>query len=344
MLLELLEDRRLLSAAPVFTVTNLVSDLPGVAKAQDADLVNPWGIAFAPKGPFWVSDNGTAKSTLYDGTGAKQKLVVTIPGANGQPAAPTGQVFNDTGAFNVAANGKAMSPVFIFASEDGTISGWNPKLDPTHAVLSVNHSATSVFKGIAIGQIKGESLLYVANFRTGNVDVFGPDMAQVHLPGNAFHDDRVPKGFAPFNVADIGGHLYVTYATQNAAKHDDVAGPGNGYIDEFDTRGHLVRRLQHGAWLSSPWGMTVAPSSFGSLAGDLLFGNFGNGTIDAYDPGTGKFAGTLKGTNGQPIQEDGLWAITPGSGSATASTDTLYFTAGLNDEADGLFGSIQIKA
>jgi uncharacterized protein (TIGR03118 family) len=331
-----------MSAAPVFTTTNLASNLASLVKTPDADLQNPWGVSFAPNGVFWVSDNNASKATLYDGNGVKQKLVVNIPGANGVPGNPTGQLFNSTGQFNVEKGGTAASPLFIFASEDGTIAGWSPKLDANNAITAVNHTKNSVFKGIAMGQVKGENELFVANFRAGTVDVFGPNFAQIHRRG-AFVDSRVPKGFAPFNVQNIGGNLYVTYAKQNRALHDDVAGPGNGFVDVFNTKGQLIRRLQHGSWLNSPWGLTVAPPSFGTFAGDLLVGNFGSGVIDIYNQ-KGNFVGFLDGADGKPIHEDGLWALTIGSGGSTESTNKVYFTAGLNHEQDGLFGSIQISA
>jgi uncharacterized protein (TIGR03118 family) len=338
---EPLEPRCLMSASAMgFSVTNLVSDLPGAAKFTDPDLVNPWGVSFGPGKEFWISDNGTGKSTLYLGDGTKQSLVVDIPGVGGSAGTPSGQVFNGNGKFNVEENGKVGSSIFIFVAEDGTISGWDPKVDATHAIMAVNHSTTSVFKGAALGQAGPNEELFVTNFRAGTVDIFAANFSQVHIPG-AFVDPRVPKGYAPFNIQNLGGDLYVTYAKQDAEKHDDVAGAGNGFVDEFDTRGHLVRRLQHGDWLNSPWGLTLAPATFGKFAGDLLVGNFGSGQIDAYSVATGKFAGSLDGPNGQPIHESGLWDITPGSGGPTESIDTLFFTAGLNQESDGLFGTIE---
>lgn len=331
-----------------YVQTNLVSDLPGVAATTDPHLVNAWGITFGPTTPFWISDNGTGVSTLYNGAGTRfppaLPLVVTIPPAAGSPAdttaAPTGTVFNGTTDFVVAAKGHSAASRFIFATEDGTISGWNPAVDSTHAILGADRSADgAVYKGLALAQTAAGNFLYATNFRAGTVDVFDAQFHLVSLAG-AFVDPNIPAGYAPFNVRNIGGWLYVTYAKQNDAKHDDVAGQGHGFLDVFDTSGQLVRRIaQHGV-LNSPWGLALAPASFGRFGGDLLVGNFGDGHINAFDPASGNFRGELRDDHGHALVIDGLWALTFGNGASGGRTDTLYFTAGPDGEQHGLFGAV----
>jgi uncharacterized protein (TIGR03118 family) len=329
--------------------TNLVSDIPGKAKFTDAHLKNPWGIAFGPKTPFWVADNATGVATTYKGNGRPQSLVVTIPPPKGQtsPAAPTGIVFNSTDDFVVSKNGKSGPAVFIFATEDGTLSGWNPKVDRTNAILEVNNSDTNtgpVYKGLASGRDKGNDLLFAANFRFGRVDVFDSKFKRV----SRFTDHNVPSGFAPFGIRNINGLLYVTFAKQDAAKHDDVAGPGNGFVDVFNTDGHLIKRLISQGALNSPWGLVLAPSDFGRFSNALLVGNFGNSRINAFNPHNGDFLGTLKDKQGHALGGDltspgskGLWGLTFGNGAQAGDRNTLFFTSGINDEKDGLFSAIE---
>lgn len=310
--------------------TNLVSDLPGIAANQDQNLVNPWGIVAGPTTPFWISDNHSGLASLYNGAGITQSLVVTIPPPAGSPppAAPTGVVFNSSAAFGGSR--------FIFATEDGTIAAWSAG---TSAALEVTSPDGSVYKGLAIGN----SLLYATNFGLGQIDVFDSNFHSVALPGG-FHDNNLPTGYAPFNIQNIDGKLYVTYALQDAAKHDDVAGAGNGFIDVFDLNGNLLQRLTSRGALNSPWGLALAPSQFGALSGDLLAGNFGDGTINAYNPNTGAFIGTVDGPNGTPIVIPGLWGLDFGNGVSGQGLDTLYFTAGIPGsgqvEDHGLFGSL----
>ena len=317
-----------------FSQRNLVSDIPGLAAWTDPNLVNPWGIALSPTSPFWVSDNGTGLATLYNSTGTPIPLVVTVPPPTGQqgPAAPTGQVFNpNTANFNGAR--------FIFATEDGTISSWQGS-NGTQAVLNVDYSgASSVFKGLALATHGSNSYLYATDFHNGTVDVFDSSFTKVTL-GGSFTDPSLPAGYAPFGIEASGGRLYVTYALQDAAKHDDVAGPGHGFVDVYDTNGNLIQRLVSMGALNSPWGMAWAPAGFGKFSGDLLVGNFGDGTINAFDPATGNLLGQIDGANGMPLVNDGLWDITFGNGGNGGSKNILYFTAGLNHESDGLFGSI----
>jgi uncharacterized protein (TIGR03118 family) len=343
--IEALEDRSLLSANSFFQ-TNLVSDVAGIATQTDPELVNPWGLAAGPSGPFWVADNGTGLSTLYNKSGQHLPPVVTIPPPPGSPAgttaAPTGVIFDGTAAFTVTAGGHSGPALFLFATEDGTISAWAPAVNATRAILEVNNSKSgAVYKGLADGVNAGKTLLYAANFRAGRIDIFDTHFHKVTLSG-AFHDASIPAGFAPFNVQNIGGKLYVTYAKQDAARHDDVAGAGNGFVDVYNTAGTLLSRLKFThKELNSPWGLALAPASFGPFGGDLLIGNFGDGRITAYNLKTNLVAGQLDGVDGKPLSIGGLWGLHFGNNGAAGTGRTLYFAAGLDHEAHGLFGSLQ---
>jgi uncharacterized protein (TIGR03118 family) len=332
--------------------TNLVSDIPGLARFTDSNLVNPWGLSHSPTSPWWVSDNGKGVATLYKGDGTAVPLVVTIPPPGGSPAgttsAPTGNVFNGTSDFVVTGKNGSGPSLFIFATEDGTIAGWNPNADPTNAILEGNPPAGAVYKGLAMGSVGSSNFLYATNFHAGTIDVFDKNFAHVTLSGT-FTDPNLPPCtndtttacFAPFGIRNINGNLYVTYALQKLPdKHDDQAGPGNGFVDVFDTNGHLLQRLISHGELNSPWGLALAPNGFGRFGKDLLVGNFGDGHINAYEIDTGAFRGQLKDQRGNPITINGLWALGFGNGALAGPTDTLFFTAGINDEADGLFGSI----
>jgi uncharacterized protein (TIGR03118 family) len=337
--LERLEDRYLPSGA--YLQTNLVSDLPGVAKTTDANLKNPWGIAASSSSPFWVADNATGVSTLYNGSGVPQSLVVTVPtpASGTPPSAPTGIVFNGTTSFVVSSGSNSGAALFLFDTEDGTISGWNPNVDATHAIREVDNSATgAVYKGLALGSNASGNLLFAANFNAGTIDVYDTNFHKVTM---TFNDPTLPAGFAPFGIRNIGGNLYVTYAKQDTDKHDDVAGPGNGFIDVFDTNGNLVRRLVSGGVLNSPWGLALAPSNFGVFSNDLIVGNFGDGLINAFDPTTGASLGQVIDVHGNAVHIDGLWGLSFGNGGNAGSTNTLFFTAGINGERNGLFGSLQ---
>lgn len=315
---------------------NLVSDVTGLAPTTDVALVNSWGLSRSATSPWWVADNGAGVSTLYTGTGAPLPLIVTIPVPMGgtPPSTPTGTVFNGTNDFTVGPNQPAR---FLFDTEDGTLSGWN---SATGAVLKVDHSATAVYKGLAIGQMNGANFLYAADFRGGAIDVFDKDFNQVWLGAHAFSDKRIPKGFAPFNVQNINGMLFVTFAKQDAAKHDEVDGRGLGFVDVFDTAGTLQMRLEWGPWLNGPWGVAWAPAAFGRFSNMILIGNFGSGKIAAYDPKNGRFRGMVRGAHDQPLMIDGLWALGFGNDASAGPSTTLYFTAGIDDEAHGLFGTI----
>jgi uncharacterized protein (TIGR03118 family) len=323
---------------------NLVSD--GFIKADhtDPNLVNAWGLQFNPRGPWWVADNGSGLSTLYDQTGAINALVVTVePPEGAQQSAPTGIVFN-AGAGFVTTEGAASGPAaFIFSTEDGTIAAWAPAVPPpppSH-LARIEFSATdgAVYKGIAIGNNGSGDFLYATDFHNGKIDVFDSSFHPTALDGH-FSDPNIPAHFAPFGIRNINDRLYVTYALQNAEAHDDVAGPGNGFIDIFDLNGHLQRRLVSGGVLNSPWGMALAPDNFGKVSGRLIVGNFGNGRINTFDPATGANLGPLLGPRGGPIRIDGLWALSFGNNASAGPTNVLFFTAGPDHEAHGLFGSL----
>jgi uncharacterized protein (TIGR03118 family) len=342
--------------------TNLVSDLPHIARVQDKNLVNSWGLVHGPATPWWVADNGTGVSTLYDGNGnpfpVGAPLVVTIPPPAASPAgttaAPTGIVFNGATSTNpddfvVRANGKSGPSLFMFATEDGTISGWNLKVDQTHAILAVDRSKVgsgAVYKGLAIGSSQGRDFIYATNFRFGTIEIFDANFHLVRsfTDEQLAHDCPMPgQCFAPFGIRNIGGVLFVTFALQNAQKHDDIAGPGNGFVDIFSTGGKLLSRFAaHGA-LNSPWGLTMTPSNFGPFSNDLLVGDFGDGRINVFNPDTGAFLGQLRNKDGKPITIDGLWGLAFGNGNLAGETDELFFAAGINGEADGLFGKIRFE-
>jgi uncharacterized protein (TIGR03118 family) len=335
-----------------FTETKLVGSDSTVGAAQiDPNLINPWGMSESSTSPFWISDNGAGLASIYQVTdsGVTTNPIgpITIavpPGQTPGTAAPTGQVFNSfasEGAFTLSDGSAA---TFLFATEDGTISGWNAAAG-TQSLIAVDESSDSkegdkslgaVYKGLAIGEGHDGPVLFAANFRHGTVDTYDKNFNLI----NSFTDHHVPEGFAPFNVQVLDNKLFVTFAKQDDQKHDDVAGAGNGFVDEFDLNGKLLQRVASNGPLNSPWGLAIAPDSFGKLAGDLLVGNFGDGTINAYNLKNDHFQGKLDGPDGKPITIGDLWAIAPGNGGKGGSPDTLYFTAGVKDEAQGLFGSL----
>ena len=336
--------------------TNLVSDIAGVAKFTDSNLVNPWGLSHSPTSPWWISDNGAGVSTLYKGDGTAVPLVVTIPPPAGSPAgttaAPTGNIFNAVNSTNpddfvVSKGGKSGPSLFIFATEDGTISGWNPNVKPTNAILAVDRSTVgdgAVYKGLTFGRSNGSDFIYATNFRFGSVEQFD---ANFHLV-RSFTDKKLANTcplpnqcYAPFGIQNIGGKLFVTFALQDAAHHDDASGAGHGFVDVFDTNGNLLQRLISHGHLNSPWGLALAPSNFGQFSKALLVGDFGDGLINAYDPNSGAFLGQLTNKRGAAIVIDGLWGLAFGNGASAGETDELFFTAGIGGEAHGLFGKIQ---
>ncbi len=330
------------ACAAGYLITNLVSDGSVPAVTTDPNLINPWGISAGPTSPFWISDNGTGVSTLYNGDGTKVALTVAIaPPLGGSSAAPTGQVFNPSSTDFQVTNGTTSGrAVFIFDTEDGTISGWAPSVDFTHSILAIDNSTTglgAVYKGLALGNDGTSSSLYAADFRNGLIDQYNSSFGLVR----AFTDPTVAAGYAPFNVQVLDGHLFVTYALQNGTKHDDVAGAGNGYVDEFNLDGSFNRRIVSlGGQINSPWGLDIAPANFGAFSGDLLVGNFGDGTISAFDLTSGTFKGKLTDLNGDTIVLGDLWGLINGNGGVGTDPNKVYFTAGLVGEAHGLFGSI----
>ncbi len=324
--------------------TNLVSDTPGMAAVTDPNLVNPWGLSRSSGSPWWVSDNGPGRATLYGATGTPSSLVVTIPPADSTSpgGTPTGQIFNGTTGFTLAPGFPAR---FIFVTEDGTVSGWNSGVSATSAVVVVNTKSESVFKGVAVATVVDRVMgpldyLYVADFRKGRIHVYDTNFHPVQLD-DAFSDERIPKGFAPFNVQNIGGNLYIAFAQQDGAKHDEVDGPGLGYVDVFSPTGRLLLRLQSGEWFNAPWGLAEAPTDFGAYSHDILVGQFGSGQILAFDPVTGRFKGSLvDSVTNAPIVIDGLWGLAFGSGTGSGAANSLYFSAGPGGEQHGLFGTI----
>jgi uncharacterized protein (TIGR03118 family) len=324
-------------ADDVFTVHDLVSDTSGSAPSADPSLVNGWGLTAGPTTPWWVSNNATNTSTLYNGSGAKQALTVAVPGG------PTGTVFNGAATdFVITQNGKSGPARFLFATEGGMILGWSPAVNAATAIPGVDRSSSgAVYKGLATIADR----LYATDFHHGRVDVF--DSSFNPVASATFKDPKLPKGYAPFGIQALSGSIFVTYAKQDAAKKDDVPGNGFGYVDQFTPDGQLVARVASGgrknAPPNAPWGLALAPASFGVFSGDVLVGNFGNGRISAYqDRGGGKwvYKGQLRHGDQTLITIDGLWAIEFGNGAAGGPTTSLYFTAGPSGEKHGLFGSI----
>jgi uncharacterized protein (TIGR03118 family) len=336
------------SAANAYDQRNLVSNLPGTAEVTDGNLVNPWGIVVRDN-KIIVADNGPGLSTRYRKDGEIINEVINIPappGGESPTGTPSGMIRNLTDDFRIPGTHKPAR--LLFATEDGTVAAWNPEVDQENAILVIDKSSRgSVYKGIAQGKHHDRDFLYVTDFHNNRVVMFNAHFEFVRT----FTDDNVPCDFAPFGIRNIGGKLYVTFAKQLPPEnHDDEAGPGNGFVDVFDTGGHLEQRLISHGKLNSPWGLALAPDNFGEFSGALLVGNFGNGKIHAYDINSGDFLGTLRYRNGDPVFIDGLWGITfQGEDDEVKDDDdsdgskraTLYFTAGLNGEQDGLMGSLR---
>jgi uncharacterized protein (TIGR03118 family) len=339
--------------------TNLVSDTPGLAKTTDVSLINPWGLSHSPTGPWWISDNNSGSASIYNGIGNSSRPTVSIPpptGATGS-GTPTGNVYNSASLskpneFVITAGKKSGPSVFMFATEDGTISGWNQNVDQNSAVLAADRSnATNssgdmgaVYKGLAIGTNNDHTYIYATNFRFGTIEMFDANFKLV----KSFTDTKIASNcpaagqcYSPFGIQNIGGKLYVTFALQKVGKHDDAAGAGNGFVDVFNTNGKLIKRLIAHGNLNSPWGLARAPGNFGQFSGHLLVGNFGDGTINAYDLGSGSFDGQMKNASGKAIQINGLWGIAFGNGEQAGKRNELFFTAGIGDELHGLFGMIK---
>jgi len=317
--------------ADSYSWENFQSDIAGVAEHVDLNLVNPWGMAASSGGTIWVSDNGTGVSTLYNQAGVANSLIVSIPTAarNKGTANPTGVVFNSTTSFPVRAHGNSQPSRFIFVSEDGSISGWNPALDQTHAIIAVDNGTNNgisraIYKGVTLGVANGHNFLYATNFHSGRVETYDENFQQTNP--NGFADPSLPQGYAPFGIRNINGQIYVTYALQDHKKTDDVAGDGNGFVNVFDTSGIFVRRLVSNGNLNAPWGLALVED-------ELWIGNFGDGKINNYDPTTGAFLETISRADGTPLVFQGLWDLLPLSSG-------VWFTAGIADEEHGLFGVI----
>jgi uncharacterized protein (TIGR03118 family) len=366
------------AGAQHYTQVNLVANVSGVAPVTDPHLINPWGLSRASGSPWWISDNGTGLSTLYNGAGAITPLVVTIPKANPNSktfptGTPTGTIANSSPTDFVLAPGAAAD--FLFSTLDGTISGWNPNVgvaaggapgSSTNAVIVVKTTDGSSYTGLTSALIKGNRYLYAANFNKGTVDVYNNAFQRVTLrpsrdsdrdDGNnrPFFDDRLPRNFVPFNVQAIGNDIVVTYALHQEGKQLETDGPGLGYVDIFSSDGQLLQRLEHGDWLNAPWGVALAPLDFGIYSHDLLVGQFagagsseGSGTIAVYDLATGKFIGLVQDASGKPLSINGLWALSPGNSATPGSYDPaaspaaeLYFSAGPAGGTGGLFGYLK---
>jgi uncharacterized protein (TIGR03118 family) len=332
-----------LRAANAYVVRNLTSDIPDLADFTDPNLKGAWGISESSSSPFWISDEATGFSTLYTSAGAVQSLVVTIPPskAGATQGSPTGTVYNGTTGFPVATGEAAK---FIFDTLDGTISGWNPTVNSAQAVVAVDNSGSgAIYTGLAMATSGTNTYLYAANFFAGTIDVFDSNYTPVALP-SAFVDTKLPAGYAPFNIQALGGNLYVAYALQNTAKNFSVAGAGNGYVDVYNTSGTLMQQLIVGGNLNAPWGLAIAPAGFGDFANDLLVGNFGDGTINVYNPNTGVYVATLNDVYGTPRVVPGLWALQAGNGGSGGDINAVYFTAGIpgpDGLAHGLLGRLQ---
>jgi len=313
------------SAFAQYTLTNLVSDQPGKALHQDTSLLNPWGIAYAPGGPFWISDEGSGLSTLYDAAGVKQTTVVTIPSASGVgTGSPTGQVYNGTGLFKVTQNGHTGTALFIFDTEDGTISGWSPFVNGTVAVVVVNTNGVASYTGLAIGVSNSANFIYAADNKNNKIDMYDSNFQLV----KSFTDTSLPTGSAPYNVQNINGQLYVTFTN----------GTGGGVVDIFDTAGNKIKTLITNGKLKSPWGIALAPANFGPASKSLLVGNLGDGFINAFNPNTGAFLGK------SAVAFPGLWALIFGGGSASnGQVNQLFLTSGPNFYRDGLFTLVKAQ-
>jgi uncharacterized protein (TIGR03118 family) len=364
-----------LSSAQHYTQKNLVSDIAqpnnpdGSKVLVDPNLKNPWGITRSSTSPWWISNNNSGTSTLYDGNGNPISIfpdpagspfnnfvIVPPPGfAPGATSTPTGIVYNGSPTDFLLNKGTPTGnpAVFIFATEDGTISGWNPadnipaggKPPSINVVLEVDNSDKgsangAVYKGATTADINGARYLFVTNFRAAKVEVYDSTFKRVHFGEDAFNDESIPAGFAPFNVQNIGGSLFVTYAKQDGPRHDDVAGDGLGYVDIYSPAGKLQGRLQHGPWMNAPWGVVWTPRDFGEFSNTILVGNFGSGWIAAFNGFTREFIGFMKNPDNSLVTIDGLWSLTFGNGGGAGPSTTLYFAAGINDEQDGLFGTL----
>ncbi|HEX4599586.1 MAG TPA: TIGR03118 family protein [Burkholderiaceae bacterium] len=327
-------------ATTALTDTALVSDGVITAAHTDSNLQNAWGLAAAPGGPFWVADNNSNKSTLYDGNGNLQSLVVTIPAGTNGAANPTGQVYNGTADFVITTSTGSAPAQFIFSGEGGTITAWSQTVSASAATIAYDDGAGgAVYKGLAMANNGTANLLFATDLHNAKIDVFDTHFHKTTTAGG-FADPMIPAGFAPFGIQQLNNQLYVTYAMQDATAHDEQLGAGLGYVNVFDANGNLVKRFASGGVLNAPWGIALAPAGFGPASGDLLIGNFGDGTIDRFDPNSGMALGPVSLASGKQLAVPGLWALAFGNGAASQPTTSLFYTAGPNNQTDGVFGRI----
>ena len=321
-----------------YTQATLTSDGSAAAPNVDPHLVNPWGMSRGSNDNWWISDNATGLTTLYDGNGVAQSLVVTIPSGSGSgTGSPSGTIDNGTSSFAVTPGNPA---VFLFCTEDGTVSGWAPGANFASAIIAINHPG-AVYKGLTAAVMNNGQYLYVANFNSGKIEVYDGNFSPVDPgPGTFKSDNAARLGLVAYNIQNIGGNLFVTYAKQDSAKHDSVSGAGLGFVAAFTPQGRMIREFQHGPYLNAPWALALAPSDFGSFSHDLLLGNFGSGQILAFNVETGEYEGTLADANNNAIVIDGLWGIGFGGSASSGAFNTLYYTAGPNGETHGVFGSL----
>ena len=333
-------------ALSAFSAGAVVADTAAAAHV-DPSLVNAWGIAFNPTGFVWVANQGTSTPTLYDGRGNPQTLVVSVPAGAGGSAGPAGIVYNGTQDFRVSAGAASGVAAFIFAGTGGTLSGWAPAVDRTHAITTVDTgagaggtAAAAAYTGLTLASYNGINYLYAADFRNGRIDVYDPAWKKTTLPGGTFSDGALPAGYAPYGIQAVGNRIYVTYAQRAASGPGEKLGPGLGIIDVFDPSGAMLKRFATGGVLNAPWGIALAPANFGSAAGKLLVGNFGDGRINAFDPDSGALAGVLAKADKTPIAVDGLWGIAFGNGINEQPANTLFYAAGPANGSHGAYGRI----
>jgi uncharacterized protein (TIGR03118 family) len=327
-------------ATTSLTDAALVSDGVIAAAHTDSNLQNGWGLAVAPGGPFWVADNNSNKATIYDGNGNLQAPIVTIPAGTNGPANPTGQIFNGTADFVITTATGSAAAQFIFSGEGGTITAWSQTVSGSTATVAYDDGAGgAVYKGLAMASNGGANLLYATDLHNAKIDVFDTHFQKTTVPGG-FADPMIPAGFAPFGIQLLNNQLYVTYAKQDATAHDEQLGAGLGYVNVFDLNGNLVKRFASAGVLNAPWGIALAPTDFGPASGDLLIGNFGDGAINRFNASTGQSLGVVTLGSGKQLMIPGLWALAFGNGAASQPTNSLFYTAGPNNQTDGVFGRI----
>jgi uncharacterized protein (TIGR03118 family) len=350
------------ASTAMFTLTNLVADAAGgSAKNVDPRLVNPWGLSIAATNPAWTANNHTSTATLYDGNGkaqpqpASSQIIASFsPSSTGAAFAPTGIVYNGSaGDFVVTSGAASSAALYIFDGESGMIAGWSPTVSLTNAVTMYTDTGGAVYTGLAIGTNAGNAFLFAADFHNGKIDVFNSSFAKQPTSASSFTfvDPAIPTGFAPFGIQAINNgasgatQIYVTYAQQSSASNDATNGAGQGYVDVYDTNGQLIKQLiPAGGTLNAPWGLALAPANFGTFGNALLVGNFGDGKINAFNAATGAAMGTISDSSGAALATSGLWGLAFGNGADNQPVNTLFFTAGPNSMAGGVYGRIDLGA